>query len=179
MVGVDGWARIINENKRFDGMDFEQDAESCTCVSTARTAAHPIKVTEWLSECKREPSLGSRTRAVLRHKAVIQCARLAFGFTGIFDEDEAQRIVEKDVTPQAAGEPDITPAIEAIDNAGAMEELQAAFKAAWNRRPSARPRPDCDLQRAQGAQRANRRRICGGRSWISRAMSGSRHAWAR
>ena len=36
---------------------------------------------------------------MLRHKAMIQAARLAFGYTGIFDEDEAQRIVEKDVTP--------------------------------------------------------------------------------
>lgn len=31
---------------------------------------------------------------MLRHKAMIQCARIAFGFTGIYDEDEAQRINE-------------------------------------------------------------------------------------
>ena len=31
---------------------------------------------------------------MLRHKAMIQCARLAFGYTGIFDQDEAERIVE-------------------------------------------------------------------------------------
>jgi hypothetical protein len=40
----------------------------------------------------------------LRHKATIQCARLAFGFVGIHDQDEAERIAEsgqpvKDVTP--------------------------------------------------------------------------------
>ncbi|OPB31163.1 hypothetical protein [Bartonella sp. AR 15-3] len=29
---------------------------------------------------------------MLRHKAVIQCARYAFGFSGIYDEDEAERI---------------------------------------------------------------------------------------
>ena len=29
---------------------------------------------------------------MLRHKAMIQAARLAFGFTGIYDEDEAERI---------------------------------------------------------------------------------------
>lgn len=29
VVGVDGWSRIINENQQFDGMDFEQDNESC------------------------------------------------------------------------------------------------------------------------------------------------------
>ena len=37
---------------------------------------------------------------MLRHKAMIQAARLAFGFTGIYDQDEAERIVEIDVTPK-------------------------------------------------------------------------------
>jgi hypothetical protein len=37
---------------------------------------------------------------MLRHKAMIQCARLAFGFVGIFDEDEAERIREEiNITP--------------------------------------------------------------------------------
>jgi predicted transcriptional regulator len=34
---------------------------------------------------------------MLRHKALIQCARLAFGYTGIFDQDEAERIAEIDM----------------------------------------------------------------------------------
>ena len=141
VVGVDGWSRIINENTQFDGMDFEQDAESCTCIIYRKDRGHPIKVTEWLSECKRETQpWKSHPKRMLRHKEMIQCARLAFGYTGIYDEDEAQRIVEKDVTPPAADEPDMTPAREAIQNASTMEELQAAFKAAWNQHPSARAR---------------------------------------
>jgi hypothetical protein len=31
---------------------------------------------------------------MLRHKAMIQCARIAFGYGGIYDQDEAERIVE-------------------------------------------------------------------------------------
>lgn len=140
VVGVDGWSRIINENSQFDGMDFEQDAESCTCIIYRKDRGHPIKVTEWLSECRRDTQpWKSHPKRMLRHKAMIQCARLAFGYTGIYDEDEAQRIVEKDVTP-TADEPDMTPALEAIQNAATMEELQAAFKAAWNQHPSARTR---------------------------------------
>lgn len=142
VVGVDGWSRIINANPQFDGMDFEQDDESCTCIIHRKDRNHPIKVTEWMAECRRE-GVGpwkSHPKRMLRHKAMIQCARLAFGYTGIFDEDEAQRIVEKDVTPPAADEPDITPALEAIQNASTMEELHAAFKAAWNQHPSARAR---------------------------------------
>jgi hypothetical protein len=34
---------------------------------------------------------------MLRHKAMIQCARLAFSFVGIYDQDEAERIVEHDM----------------------------------------------------------------------------------
>ena len=94
VVGVDGWSRIINGHSQFDGMDFDQDAESCTCVIYRKDRSHPIKVTEFMSECKR-PNVGpwqSHPRRMLRHKAMIQCARLAFGFTGIVDEDEAERI---------------------------------------------------------------------------------------
>lgn len=138
VVGVDGWSRIINANPQFDGMDFEQDDESCTCIIHRKDRNHPIKVTEWMAECRRE-GVGpwkSHPKRMLRHKAMIQCARLAFGYTGIFDEDEAQRIVEKDVTPAPA---DAGPALETIRNAQSMEELQAAFAAAWKEHPDARP----------------------------------------
>jgi len=37
----------------------------------------------------------------LRHKALIQAARLAFGFSGIYDQDEAERIVSARVGPAA------------------------------------------------------------------------------
>ena len=95
VVGVDGWSRIINSNPQFDGMDFEQDAESCTCIIHRKDRGHPIRVTEFLAECRRDVApWKSHPRRMLRHKAMIQCARLAFGFTGIFDDDEAERIKE-------------------------------------------------------------------------------------
>lgn len=131
VVGVDGWSRIINENSQFDGMDFQQDDESCTCIIYRKDRSHPIKVTEWMSECKRPTQpWQSHPKRMLRHKAMIQCARLAFGYTGIYDEDEAQRIVEKDVTP---GEPveDVTEALSLINAAPTMDDLQAAFGDAW------------------------------------------------
>lgn len=96
VVGVDGWSRIINQHPQFDGMDFVQDDESCTCVIYRKDRSHPIKVTEWMSECKRA-NVGpwqSHPKRMLRHKAMIQCARLAFGYGGIYDQDEAERIVE-------------------------------------------------------------------------------------
>ena len=96
VVGVDGWSRIINSHPQFDGIEFEQNDESCTCIIYRKDRTRPIKVTEWMAECKRN-GMGpwqSHPRRMLRHKAMIQCARLAFGYGGIYDQDEAERIVE-------------------------------------------------------------------------------------
>ena len=101
VIGVDGWARIINTHDQFDGMNFEQDADSCTCTIYRKDRSHPTQVTEYMSECKRNVGpWQSHPKRMLRHKAMIQCARLAFGFVGAYDQDEAERIVEKDITPE-------------------------------------------------------------------------------
>ena len=107
VVGVDGWARIINGNSQFDGMEFEQDAESCTCKIYRKDRSHPVSVTEFMEECKRDTKpWKSHPRRMLRHKAMIQAARLAFGFAGIYDEDEAERIKDaKDGVSDAQASP--------------------------------------------------------------------------
>jgi phage recombination protein Bet len=95
VVGVDGWARIINEHAQFDGMTFSMpdDGSACTCVIYRKDRGHAISVTEYLAECKRGTQpWTSHPRRMLRHKAMIQCARMAFGFAGIYDPDEADRI---------------------------------------------------------------------------------------
>lgn len=95
VVGVDGWARIINNHPQFDGIEFEQDEERCTAIIYRKDRTRPIKVTEYMVECKRNGSGGpwsSHPRRMLRHKAMIQCARLAFGYGGIHDADEAEQI---------------------------------------------------------------------------------------
>lgn len=119
VVGIDGWSRIINSNPAFDGIDFIESDEiiesnehkPCPawieCVIYRKDRSHPIKVKERLSECYRAPFKGkygvvmgpwqSHPSRFLRHKAMVQCARVAFGFVGIFDQDEAERIREADV----------------------------------------------------------------------------------
>lgn len=97
VVGVDGWSRIINTHPEFDGMDFEEaeDGAWIKCVIHRKDRSHPIAAKEWLAECKRDTGpWKSHPRRMLRHKAMIQCARIAFGFGGIYDQDEAERIVE-------------------------------------------------------------------------------------
>lgn len=109
VVGVDGWSRIMNTHPQFDGMDFTSNDDSCTCIIYRKDRGHPTSATEYMDECKRDssPAWKSHPRRMLRHKAMIQAARLAFGFTGIYDQDEAERIMEvkgeKDITPRNSG----------------------------------------------------------------------------
>jgi phage recombination protein Bet len=137
VVGVDGWSRIINSHPQFDGMDFEQDAESCTCIIHRKDRSHPVRVTEYMAECKR-PNVGpwqSHPRRMLRHKAMIQCARLAFGYSGIYDQDEAERIVEVKTVDPATGEILTAPSFDvdaALSDVDAAQD-EAALTAAWTK----------------------------------------------
>lgn len=143
IVGVDGWSRIINSHSQFDGMDFEQDNEKCTCIIYRKDRSHPIKVTEWHDECYRPPfnSNGreikgpwqSHPKRMLRHKAMIQCARLAFGFVGIYDQDEAERIKDSGM-PEPVNTPEVDEAVRAelIKNAeAAAQNGREALESFW------------------------------------------------
>lgn len=156
VVGVDGWSRIINSHPQFDGMDFEQDGESCTCSIFRKDRSRPVRVTEYMIECRRD-GVGpwkSHPRRMLRHKAMIQCARLAFGFVGIYEQDEAERIIEATVAPTPIEQPELSEEDQAwIDSAnkvntpeeyanlkagalesyGAIEKIPRAVKLAFNR----------------------------------------------
>jgi hypothetical protein len=61
--------------------------------------ARPVIVREYFDEVVRRNMAPwqSHPNRMLRHKTFVQGARLAFGFAGVFDEDEAQRIVERDM----------------------------------------------------------------------------------
>ncbi|HUC76748.1 MAG TPA: phage recombination protein Bet [Vicinamibacterales bacterium] len=109
VVSVDGWSRIINEHPQFDGLTFEvgpgDEAKYrgapawIECIIHRKDRSHPIVVREWMRECFRDTGpWQSHPGRMLRHKSLIQCARLAFGFAGIYDEDEAARIVEGEAT---------------------------------------------------------------------------------
>ena len=142
VVGVDGWARIINDHPQFDGMEFDQDGESCTCAIYRKDRSRPTRVTEFLAECKRDTApWKSHPRRMMRHKAMIQAARLAFGYGGIYDQDEAERIVERNMGPAAVV--DITP------SASRTADVKAKLAQRGNRQvildsspPAPEPGPD-------------------------------------
>jgi phage recombination protein Bet len=88
VVGVDGWIRIINEHPQFDGLEFDSDPEFVTCRVYRKDRSRPTQVTEFLAECKRGTDpWKNMPRRMLRHKALIQCARVAFGFA-LYDDEE-------------------------------------------------------------------------------------------
>jgi len=127
VVGVDGWSRIINSHSQFDGMEFDQDEEKCTCKIYRKDRSHATSVTEYMSECRREVKpWKSHPKRMLRHKAMIQCARLAFGFVGIYEQDEAERIMEVDAP--AVEQIDITPLVNAARQTTTDEEALKFWK---------------------------------------------------
>lgn len=125
VVGVDGWSRIINSNPNLNGIEFVFSPDlvqpnkakvSCPtwvdCIIHRKDRDRPTIVREYLDEVYREP-MGqngyagpwqSHPKRFLRHKALIQCARLAFGFVGIYDQDEAERIRENGTVKTVQGE---------------------------------------------------------------------------
>lgn len=173
VVGVDGWSRIINSHPQFDGMEFIEADDSIECVIFRKDRSHPIKVREYMAECKRN-GVGpwqSHPRRMLRHKALIQCARLAFGFVGIYDQDEAERIIEGEarvVSRTVSKRPDVQAALPAeseerdlliADMFAIADNGVEAFRQAWkdlpaSKRDMVRDHTDAFKARAEAADAA-------------------------
>lgn len=107
VVSIDGWVSLVNQHPQCDGFDFDMEYNdhkqlvSCTCRMHRKDRAHPVVVTEYLVECIRGTEPWKMQHRMLRHKALIQAARYAFGFAGIMDEDEADKVSEmRDITPR-------------------------------------------------------------------------------
>lgn len=101
IVSIDGWLSLINRQPQLDGIEFKDhldDTGNLTAVTAKiyrKDRQYPTEVTEYMKECRRNTSTWSQWPArMLRHKAAIQAARYAFGFAGIYDPDEAERIAE-------------------------------------------------------------------------------------
>lgn len=116
IVSVDGWVNLINTQAALDGIEFAVEHDdngvlvSITCRIYRKDRSRPIEVTEYLSECIRSTEPWQMKHRMLRHKALIQCARYAFGFAGIYDEDEGEKIAAmRDVTPPKPPAPPAPP----------------------------------------------------------------------
>lgn len=134
IVGFDGWVSIVNKHPQYNGVEFIYEGSDkpawIECHMYRKDRGHPIKVRELMSECKRSTGpWDSHPSRMLRHKAYIQCARVAFGFAGIYDPDEGEAIVEGRVIdqPTTAEQPQrgaagLAKALEKAKPAGTVEE---------------------------------------------------------
>jgi phage recombination protein Bet len=106
VVSIDGWARIINEQAQMDGIEFVYADDNdkweghdvplwCEAVIYRKDRKFPTRIRERFKEVRRntQPWKSHPTR-MMRHKALIQCARIAFGFGGIYDDDEGAQIIQ-------------------------------------------------------------------------------------
>ena len=132
IVGVDGWIRMINEHPQFESMELRYPHDTSDdevpawieCVITRKDRSSPTTVREYYAECKRNTGpWNSHPRRMLRHKAIIQGGRVAFGFGGVHDPDEGERVVEAiNVTPVPSGKPATLPPRAATPIAYANED---------------------------------------------------------
>ena len=110
-VGVDGWAKIMNAHPQFAGMMFCESPDLSNgiplwieCEIHRHDRVVPLKVREYFEESRNDHiAWMTHPRRMLRHKCMVQCARLAFGLSGIYDADEALRIKEANHSTKQTG----------------------------------------------------------------------------
>lgn len=111
IISVDGWNKMLTRQPTFDGIEFEftnnEDGTpySCTVIIFIKDRSRPVKVTEYFAECRRNTDpWNNMPRRMLRNRTLCQGARMAFGFSGVYHEEEAESIVI-DATPLPAALP--------------------------------------------------------------------------
>lgn len=128
IVMIDGYYAIVNRQPNFDGVEFDDHLDdkgkitAITCKMYIKNRSRPVCVTEYLSECfNPKSSVWKKWPArMIRHKAYIQAARMAFGFSELLDTDEVDRI--KSNSPK-----DVTPTVE-VD----FERMQMRMAQCWD-----------------------------------------------
>jgi hypothetical protein len=121
MVGYDGWIRLVQSQPTYKGEELESGYNSdpgkdgepmgfyyeCTMWRSDRD--RPTKVREYYKENYRNTDPWNQMpNRMTRNRAYIQCARMCFGFGGIYDPDEAERIANAmaiDATATPVGKP--------------------------------------------------------------------------
>jgi len=103
VVSLDGCSRIINNHPQFDGIRLLESGPGhdelplyfeCTIFRKDRKVATSVR--EYMYEAHTSQGAWlTHPRRMLRHKAMVQCARICFGLAGVYDPDEAHRINTK------------------------------------------------------------------------------------
>lgn len=113
IVGIDGWISLVQRQDDYNGHKFIYEwvdgkvggkLAAATCQIFRKDLANPIEHTEFMEECARGTEPWNKwPRRMLTHKSFSQCARYAFGLGGVYDQDEAERIIEAELKPAEGG----------------------------------------------------------------------------
>lgn len=141
IVSVDGWYHLMNANPNYDGctaellLDEKGEVIGCKATVHRKDRAHPIEVTELVSECSTgSPPWKKSPGRMIRHRAICQAARIAFSLSGIYDPDEAEAIRDAQYTVAVDG-PEIA-------SGSTVDEFQAAIEAKAREAEESDPDPD-------------------------------------
>ncbi len=151
LVGVDGYISMMHRQPDYDGLEFRYSEETAPvgnakaapvwveAVVYKKSCQRPTVVREYMDECFRatEP-WKTHPRRMLRHKALCQAVRLAFGFSGVYaDADEAEPVA---VQAHVQEEPDVRRQ-EAQDVNDIIEQAAKAQPARPAPQPAPAPKP--------------------------------------
>ena len=131
IVSTDGWNKLMTTHPKYKSHSYIQSEKmvktgnSKLCpewmeIHIVKTDDSVTPIREHLDECYNggkkykdgnyiSSPWDSHTKRMLRHKTKIQGAREAFGFGGIYDQDEGERIIEAHLVedPQLTGKPEV------------------------------------------------------------------------
>lgn len=108
IVGFDGWIRMVQNQPQFDGEELIQGFDDrpvdppanndpmglyYECKFYRKDRRVPTVVREYFRENWRDTDpWNNMPNRMTRMRSYIQCARVAFGFGGIYDDDEGEKI---------------------------------------------------------------------------------------
>jgi hypothetical protein len=106
---------------------LDRHVASCTVTIYVKDRKHPVTITEFYAECHRNTQPWNQyPRRMLRHKTIMQCARIAFGLGGIYDEDEARDIVSNEAPVTSTGIKSLEEKFKPADTAQAKQKVAEA-----------------------------------------------------
>ena len=139
VLGVDGWLKQMHASPSFDGVEvsFAENRITVTRESEGKNGfgrpytatapeycqvkiylkgkSHPVVIQEFLDETFRPTDQWvSKPCRMLRHKALIQGIRVAFGMSGVYDAEEANSIIDaeaRELTALNRNEPVAPPSV--------------------------------------------------------------------
>lgn len=136
LITIDGWYKIINQQASFSGMSL-REATTCSdgipdwieCCIYRHDRILPIIVKEYLIELQTsQDSWQQMPRRMLRHRAIQQCARLAFGISTLESNRKKYSSYKLGQTMNEPNSDNTSPPLKKIDQLKALLEITPAIE---------------------------------------------------